>query len=97
MPTRDVGETFWRDYDQLTPEQQRRFLRVLRRFIQDVDTGTFRASLRVKSLVNHPGIWEMTREGNDGRATFSYGPETIPGKRHLIWRHIGGHGIFQEP
>jgi len=96
MPTRDVDETFWRGYDQLTPEQQRRFLRVLRRFIEDVHIGSFRASLRVRSLVNHPGVWEMTWEGNDGRATFSYGPETIPGKRHIVWRRIGGHEIFQE-
>jgi hypothetical protein len=28
---------------------------------------------------------------------FSFGPEKIPGKRHVIWRRIGGHEIFQEP
>jgi hypothetical protein len=29
--------------------------------------------------------------------THSFGPEKIPGKRHVIWRRIGGHEIFQEP
>jgi hypothetical protein len=97
MPTRDVAESFWIDYDRLTDAQRRRFLRVLARFVEDVDSGTFRVSLRVKPVRGHPGIWEMTWEGSDGRATFSYGPEKTPGKRHVIWRRVGGHEIFQEP
>jgi hypothetical protein len=97
MPTRKITDEFWADYDRLTNAQVARFKRVVRRFIQDADSDTFRASLRVKPVVNHPGIWEMTWDGNDGRATFSYGPETVPGKRHVIWRRIGGHEIFQEP
>ena len=39
MPTRDVDQSFWQDYDRLSLAQQRRFLRVLRRFIEDADTG----------------------------------------------------------
>jgi hypothetical protein len=97
MPTRDVDQSFWQDYDRLSLAQQRRFLRVLRRFIEDADIGRFRASLRVKPMVDHPGIREMTWEAHDGRATFRYGPETVPGARHIIWRRIGGHEIFQEP
>lgn len=33
----------------------------------------------------------------DGRATFMYGPEQIPGEPHIIWRRIGGHDIFDHP
>jgi len=67
------------------------------RLAEDLDRGEVRASLRVKPMTNHPGIWEMTWEGNDGRATFRYGLETIPGKRHVIWRRVGGHEIFLAP
>lgn len=97
MPTREIWARFWQDYDRLTLAQQQRFRRAAQRFAQDVDTGSIRASLRVKPLVNHRGIWELTWEGSDGRATFSYGPEQVPGKRHIVWRRIGGHEIFQEP
>jgi len=97
MPTRDVAESFLADYDRLTDAQRKGFLRVLQRFIEDADSGQFRASLRVKPVRGQAGIWEMTWEGNDGRATFMYGPEKLPGKRHVIWLHVGGHEIFQEP
>ena len=97
MPTRDVAEDFWNDYDQLTEAQRLRFLRVLQRFVEDVDSGQFRASLRVKPVRGQSGVWEMTWDGNDGRATFMYGPEKLPGKRHVIWLRVGGHEIFQEP
>jgi hypothetical protein len=38
-------------------------------------------------------VFEMTWD-NDGRATFSYGEEQIPGEAHVIWRRIGTHAIF---
>jgi hypothetical protein len=97
MPTHEEEESFQRDLDDLTPEQYARFRRAVRRLAEDIDRGEIRSSLRVKPMVDHPGIWEMTWEGADGRATFRYGPEHIPGKRHVIWRRIGGHEIFQEP
>ena len=82
----------------MTDAQYQRFRRVVQRFAEDLDRGgDIRASLRVKPMVNHPGIWEMTWEGEDGRATFAYGPEKIPGKRHMVWRRIGGHEIHREP
>jgi len=34
---------------------------------------------------------------NDGRATFSYGEERVPGEPHVIWRRIGTHAIFTPP
>jgi hypothetical protein len=38
-------------------------------------------------------LLEMTWD-NDGRATFSYGVERVPGQPHVIWRRIGTHDIF---
>ena len=33
----------------------------------------------------------------DGRATWQYGEEKIPGIKHVIWRRIGTHDIFSPP
>jgi hypothetical protein len=33
----------------------------------------------------------------DGRATFEYGTEVIPGEPHVIWRRNGTHGVFRHP
>ncbi|WP_267887199.1 hypothetical protein [Thermobifida halotolerans] len=30
----------------------------------------------------------------DGRATWQYGEERVPGKPHVIWRRVGTHAIF---
>jgi hypothetical protein len=53
-------------------------------FRREVDTGQV-------------GIWEITWEGRDARATFEYGTAVIEGKRHVIWRRIGSHEIFGTP
>ena len=75
----------------LTQEQQAAFRRVvLEAFEPDlvVPDRPFRSALRVRQLVGHPGVFEMTWS-NDGRATFSYGKERVPGQPHVIWRQIG--------
>ncbi|MBA4179944.1 MAG: hypothetical protein C0506_05080 [Anaerolinea sp.] len=54
------------------------------------------AALRVKRVQGHPGVWEMSWAA-DGRATFEYGEEVIPGQAHIIWRRIGSHDIFRNP
>jgi hypothetical protein len=97
MPTHEEEERFQRDWKRLKRWQKRAFIAAVQEFAHDLDSGELRPSLRVMPMADHPGIWEMTWEGHDGRATFSYGPETIPGKRHVIWRRVGGHKIFQEP
>ncbi|HXT34524.1 MAG TPA: hypothetical protein VN837_03010 [Chloroflexota bacterium] len=97
MPTREVEEQFVRDFARLTPQQRQAFLAALREFIQDCDSGDFRASLHVHPMRGHAGIWEMAWEGNDGRATFAWGPTRLPGKRHVIWRRVGGHEIYNNP
>lgn len=98
MPTHEEEEAFLRDIDELTDRQYQRFRLIVKRFAQDLDRGgALRASLRVKPMVGHPGVWELTWEGENSRATFSFDSEKMPGKRHVIWRRIGGHEIFREP
>jgi hypothetical protein len=51
MPTHEEDDLFLRDFDQLTPEQKDRFLRVLRRFIEDLESaaGAARTAPRTPS------------------------------------------------
>ena len=97
MPTREVLASFWRDWDRLTPQQQRRFRVAVAEFIADLQAGTgFRAGLRVKRVQGHHAIFEMTW-APDGRATFQYGAEVVPGEPHIIWRRVGTHDVFRRP
>jgi hypothetical protein len=98
MPTREALASFWRDWDRLTPEQQRAFRAAVVQFAADAAAGGhgFRPGLRVKRVQGHPRIWEMTWAA-DGRATFEYGDEVRPGEPHIIWRRIGTHSIFRRP
>lgn len=98
MPTRRVLPSFRRDWQGLTPKQQRQFLAALRQFIADLkgDEPRFHPRLRVKRMQGHPGIWEMSW-APDGRATFEYGDEVHPGQAHIIWRRVGTHSIFRRP
>jgi len=98
MPTSELLPDFRRDYRRLTEEQKGAFRTAAKKFVIDLRRGgQFRGSLRVKPLQSHPGISEMTWEGEDGRATFDYGPDVQPGERHIRWRRIGRHEIFQNP
>jgi len=87
MATRDVLASFWRDWDRLTPRQQREFKQALQKFIADPRTGRFRGGLRVKHVQGTDGIFELTW-AKDGRATFQYGDELKPGEAHIIWRRV---------
>ncbi|MFD5663172.1 hypothetical protein [Streptomyces hirsutus] len=62
-------------------------------FVDDLRTGRFRASLRVKGVQRAQGVFELTWDG-DGRATWSYREEIVRGERHIIWRRIGTHDIL---
>jgi hypothetical protein len=87
---------FFRDYDRLTQEQRQQFIRALSHFIADLTTGIFRPGLRVKRIQGTSDVWEMTWAPN-GRATWQYGDEQIPGQAHVIWRRIGTHDVFGDP
>jgi hypothetical protein len=99
MPTFETLPRFERDWKKLTPEQRALFRKViLESFVPDLAAPErpFRAGLRVKGVTAHPGVFEMTWDG-DGRATFCYGEEKSAGEPHVIWRRIGTHAIFTPP
>jgi len=98
MPTNEPASEFFRDYAHLSAAQRAQFKRAVKEFVADLKTKRpFRAGLRVKSVVDHPNIFEITWDKANGRATFMYGSERIPGEAHIIWRRIGGHEIFDRP
>ena len=91
MPTFQALPRFGRDWKNLTRQQQAMFRKVvLEAIVPDLmaPDRPFRPGLRVKRVAAHPRVFEMTWD-NDGRATFSYGDERIPGQPHVIWRRIG--------
>ena len=71
-------------------------------FIKTRDPSSWPTSLRVKAVVNAPGVFEMTWSfsGPDGRATWQW---TTVITNHgdsgsaVRWRRLGGHKIFREP
>jgi len=99
MPTFETLPRFDRDWKNLALQQQAAFRKVVtEHFLQDLAASDrpFRPGLRVKGVAAHPGVFEMSWDG-DGRATFSYGDERIAGQPHVIWRRIGTRAIFTPP
>lgn len=96
MPAFDRTDDFIRDYRTLSPSQRALFRIAVRTFVQDLSAGRLRPSLRVRGVQGADGVFELTWSP-DGRATFTYGPELQPGERHVRWRRIGSHQIFQDP
>jgi hypothetical protein len=100
LPTHDETDQFRRDWDRPSPDEKRQFRGAVKKFVEDLGRlppGQFRKGLRVKPMQGADGIFEMTWEISDGRATFQYGPELSGGDPHIIWRRIGGHAIFGNP
>lgn len=90
MATFETLPHFEASWTKLTREQQAAFRAVvLEAFEPDLmaPDRRFRHRLRVRSVAGHPGLFEMTWNQN-GRATFSYGPEREPGQPHVIWQDI---------
>jgi hypothetical protein len=96
VPTHAERQRFLREYARLIREQRTAFLAAVRLFIAGLAVGSFDPSLRVKRVRGQAGVWELTW-ANDGRATFEYGQELLPGEPHIIWRRIGTHAIFRQP
>jgi hypothetical protein len=93
LPTYEATERFWREHRRLTAAQRDAFRRAVEHFVADLESGHFRAGLRIKGIVGMPGCFEMTWEA-DGRAIFTYGKEARPGEKHVIWLAIGTHRIL---
>jgi hypothetical protein len=97
LPTYAWLARFGKDFDGLTREQQALFLVAVAQFVEDLQRQrNFRKGLRVKGIRGASGMFEMTW-AVDGRATFEYGESTTSGERHVIWRRIGTHNIFDKP
>ena len=102
MPTHHESGPFQRDWDRLTKSQQSRLQSAVDRLVadlRDMEAGRrsrFRPGLRLKGVRGSPGVFEMTW-APDGRATFSWGDEIVPGQRHVIWRRCGDHEILKDP
>ena len=98
MPTFETLSRFERDWKNLTWQQQALFRKaVLEAFGPDLmaPDRPFRPGLRVKGVADRRCVRDDM--GHDGRATFSYGAERVPGQPHVIWRRIGTHAIFTPP
>ncbi len=102
MPTYDWENRFLRDWKRLPKDQQELFLTVKDEFVDDLKEmeaglrSSFRRGLGIKGVKGTPGVFEM-RWAGDGRATFSWGEEVVPGQRHVIWRRCGDHEILKQP
>ena len=97
-----VLDSFRADYRRLPDAERALFRAVLSDFNAACDryaadpSMPWPASLRVKSVENAPGVWEMTWSfsGPDGRATFEW--VQFEGEPAVRWRRIGGHAIFRK-
>lgn len=102
-------DPFKADYKALSERERQMFREAVRlfstacdRFIETRDSASWPASLRVKAVVNAPGIFEMTWSfsGPDGRATWEWITVVdVDGKRvpAVRWRRLGSHRIFRDP
>lgn len=98
MPTFERGPRFDREFRRLSRELRQAFLTALLLFIEALRAKPpdFPTRLRVKRVEGAPGVWELSF-APDGRATFNYGAERVPGEPHVVWRRIGDHSILTEP
>jgi hypothetical protein len=97
MPTYARLPRFDKDYAALSLEDKAAFKRAVGKFVEDMSRGgDFRKGLRVRGVQGSPGVFEMTW-ADDGRATFQYGPNQLPGEPHIVWRRIGSHAVFGDP
>jgi hypothetical protein len=97
-PTFEALGRFERDLRRLTRAERTQFDGARNRFVAGLRESPprFDPALRVKRVQGQTGVWELTW-APDGRATFSYGAEVLPGEPHVIWRRIGDHAILSNP
>lgn len=102
-------DPFKADYQRLSEEERQLFREAARafnsacdRFIDTKDPSSWPANLRVKPVVNAPGVFEMTWSfsGPDGRATWEW-TTVVDADGHpwpaVRWRRLGTHRVFRDP
>jgi len=102
-------ELFKADYKRLSASNRELFRRAARefneacdQFVATNDPSSWPARLRVKSVVNAPGVLEVTWSfsGPDGRATWEWVTVTDGEgieRPAVRWRRLGDHKIFRNP
>jgi hypothetical protein len=102
-------DLFKADYKRLSLENRELFRKAARefndacdRFVATNAPSSWPARLRVKAVVNAPGVFEMTWSfsGPDGRASWEWTTVTdAQGVQHpaVRWRRLGDHKIFRNP
>lgn len=95
MPTFEALPRFLRDHKAITKRDAEAFQRALQLFIAGLRAGAFHPRLRVKRVQSTADVWEMSW-APDGRATFQYGEEIVPGEPHIVWRRVGHHSILDR-
>ena len=102
-------DPFKADYQRLSEQERQMFRDAARafnaacdRFIETKEPSSWPAGLRVKPVVNAPGVFEMTWSfsGPDGRATWQWTTVIDADGRPVSavrWRRLGNHRIFREP
>jgi hypothetical protein len=95
VPTYQLLPRFLRDQKALTKRDADAFRRAVELFVAGLRSGAFDPRLRVKRVKRTADVWEMSW-ASDGRATFQYGPEVVPGEPHIIWRRVGDHSVLDR-
>jgi hypothetical protein len=105
----ELAEPFKADYQRLSGEEREIFRLAAEafngasdRWVEARGPASWPGDLRVKAVVNAPGIFEMTWRftGPDGRATWEWSTvmdrdgRSCPAVR---WRRLGYQGVFREP
>lgn len=99
MPTHERTQRFIRDFERLSADEAELFLEVvLNDFVPAIEQSPpYPGGLRMRGVQATDGVWEMTWEYHDGRATFAFGQQIRAGHRHIVWRRVGSHSIFNDP
>ncbi len=102
-------ELFKSDYKRLSAANRELFRQAAREFnaacdlfVATKEAISWPARLRVKSVVNAQGIFEMTWSfsGPDGRATWEWTTVIAANGQEqpaVRWRRLGDHKIFRNP
>ncbi len=105
----ELPEPFKDDYRRLSGEEREMFRLAVEafnwasdRWVEAKGPASWPGDLRVKAVVNAPGIFEMTWRftGPDGRATWEWATvmDRDGSSRPAVrWRRLGFQGVFREP
>lgn len=86
------------EFKRLSTTQQALFNAAVKLMVADLKAKQpFHARLRVKGVQGTTGVYEMTWEMPDGRATFNFEKPRRASEAHIHWRRIGGHDILKQP